>query len=182
MARKQELLKRQIQLWKPPFYGVKDWEDQISDLAKTFDQPDAVEHLKGFRDRALDKLRKKKKLLDDMQFSLIGMSTNVPETTEFPQSWAEQVEILDQKSIKLHHINPLLTVSEFAVQLCELLQIPGVKLVHKGKQLEADQTRWSSLAHGSSRTMCLVEPEKTPDEAMIESIRGAARELRTTSM
>lgn len=182
---KQELVKRQIQLWKPPYYGVKQWREQLSDLAKTFHQPDALEQLKGFRDHALDKLRKKKKLLEEMQFKLIGLNATVPENVAFPQSWAEQVEFKDQRILKLHHINPQLTVSTFSLELCELLQIPGVKLVHKGKQLDQN-TPWTSLAHGTAaRTLCLVQPpvpEATPDETLIDSIRNAARQLRNTSM
>jgi hypothetical protein len=189
---KKELVGKGCKLWKPPYYGVRRHEEALRELASTFERPDdALPHLRDLQRHALEKLRNKGRLLEELHIKILG--TTVPSCSNFPEKWAQSVES-SPNSIRLVRPNPDLTLAELSKDLqSSVLDVTaGIRLIHKGRALQRGATHLNELAAGAgaSKTsvLCLVqtttEPQTTPspDDELVASIRTAASKLQSRSV
>jgi hypothetical protein len=207
---KKELVTRGVQLWKPPYYGVRGGgAAALQALAETWDDTAASRLLPIFQSRALTKLRQKGKLLDELRVRVLGAPErhNVRETVVLPETWAEDTQLTTRDaagdsrsySLILQRVNPDLTISEFSNQLMAALHLTdhAIRLVCRGKTLPTSQdgVRLTERLSGTAHLLCLVQPTSSSssqdasvrnhavtDEELIANIRQAARTLQAGAM
>jgi len=208
-----ELREKNLKLWLPPY--VHDDEsttrpnhDSIEELAASMvtsslndcTKEQVIDALLSWQAHALEKLKEKKKnSVACLDIKVLGLTGDVPQDTSLTstESWAERIEILP-KAVKLHHLNPKLTVRKFLEELQVFLKVSSFRLSHKGKPMTP--TNGARLAqvllqenkvpkHGGVKTTILCQvtsqrppPEttlqsKSPEQVLIQSIRHAATKL-----
>jgi hypothetical protein len=185
---KNELIERKIKLWKPPYYGIQGSLDSLRALAKELTENDKNHHrigshclsiLESLQQHALDKLRGKGKLLEDLNIKVLGappcLIRLVGEesfTNDSTKSWAEQVKVATLPSkdgkntaavllFQLCRVNLDLTVGEFSDQLTSVstaeIGIPySIRLLQGGKSLP-ESARLSQLFTGKAKLLCLMQ-------------------------
>ena len=202
---KNELVAGSVKLWKPPYFGVVGKENALHRLAASLAATLHIEHattaaaIEILQRNALDKLRSRGKLLEEIEIRIPAglpgevaldgtsqMEDNGPSTDFYESCLAEKVEI-SYKSLKLHSVNPNLTVAVFYKQLRDMINVSSVKLVCQGVSLNADDN--SRLADrikhpkGAASLLCLIGTNEnlvssSPDDALVQSICVAASKLQ----
>jgi len=208
---KKALVAKGIKLWKPPYYGVAGAASAVQELAATLlladesisslttttiEQPSfMLTEIRQFQEHALEKLRSKGKLLQDVEIKIpAGIPADAAAVLPLVGSsamLAEHVETSsNRKILTLRRVNPDLTVAQFHQQLVELLLLHAttttgggagsIKLVCQGKSLGSNDVarRLSDAlldAHSSSssnskgtstaRLLCLIVPVRAASTA-----------------
>ena len=188
---KKELVKQHIQLWKPPYFGVRRAADAVFKLATDVfpHEPQALSYLQEFQHRSLEKLRQKGKLLEDLEIKIRGAgvgkhdesgggSREETKVEEFPETWAASVT-RSKGTLHLHQPNPDLTIAQLVQDLQthvlaqqqgeEATKIQGIRCVHKGKTLLPTTCLHDLVGKGSNTTsmrskavlLCLVQTGMT---------------------
>jgi hypothetical protein len=185
---KNELIERKIKLWKPPYYGIQGSLEALQALAEelsTNDNPTTTGSslcmviLESIKRHALDKLREKGKLLEDLNIKILGappcltcLIHGESLTNDVSKSWAEQMKVSTLPSkdgrnnstvllFQLCRVNLDLTVGTFSDQLASMSTavdgIPySIRLLHGGKTLP-ESARLSQLFSGKAKLLCLMQ-------------------------
>jgi len=181
---KSKLQHQGIQLWKPPYYGVKGAAQALEALCteNPFEASD-LPALQAFRSHALDKLRRKAKVLEELRIKVVGMNVSglVPH-----DDWAELVATTEDRTILMQHVNPDLTLAKFLVQFRQALQLSGtLQLLAPNQSILTGEgtllARLSPWMHeGWIQVLCVHQQVAGPesDSEIIASLRQAARDLQ----
>jgi hypothetical protein len=148
--------------------------------------------------------KEKDTIISCLEIKVIGLVVGVDDTIpqdriSITKSWAERVELILPRALKLYNVNAKLTVDKFLQELAKVLQVSSVRLSHKGKPVVTTvNAKNEHLAHtlllackvpkndnGVKTTMlCQVTPQAagatttlSPEQALIQSIRNAASKL-----
>ena len=209
---KRELVAGRIKLWKPPYFGVVGKEKALRELADTLslsleiERGTALAAIENLQKHALAKLRSTGKLLEHIEVKIPAGFTNEAALTDAllhhteecngtaanrnESCLAEKVEKTSDKSLKLHCVNPNVTVATFYRVFHDLLNVSTIKLVCQGKSLRSDDSALLAdrIAHpkGTATLLCLIgtvtcldSPREKPDEALVQSICDAASKLQS---